>query len=130
MVLAGTVLAHGKRRHGRGGAVVEHVADDGKPRSAVRTVRQGIPITAIGWLEQFTQAICARGHARRDEDVAPQALMAWGDDELGIPLRQHRVAGYPFDHREWWGFSLKGSQEPIDIVPLALCLDEHLLAIV
>src|SRR5262249_51531821 len=62
MVLAGTVLAHGKRRYGRDGAVIWYILDNGKPRPAVRTVRQGIAIAAIGWLEQFTQAICARGH--------------------------------------------------------------------
>src|SRR5437867_2993310 len=96
MVLAGTVLAHGKHRHGGGGAVVGHVADDGKPRSAIRTVRQGIPIAAVGWLAQFTQAIGARGHVRRDEDVALHAPMAWGDDEPGVSLWRHRVASDPF----------------------------------
>src|SRR6266700_422417 len=56
--------------------------------------------------------------------------MACGDDEPRVSLRRHRAACDPFDHREWWGFPLKGSQEPVDIVPLTLCLDEHPLAIV
>jgi hypothetical protein len=131
MVLAGTVLTHGKRCHGRNGAVIWHVLDNGKPRPAVRTVGQGIAIAAIGWLAQFTQAIYARSHVRRDKGMLLQAPMAWGDDEPGVPaLRRHRAAGYPLNHREWWGLPLKGNQEPLDIALLAFCLNAYPLAIV
>ena len=84
MVFAGTVLTHGKHRHGRRGAVVRDGADDGKPWSAVRAVRQGIAITAIGGL-QF-MAIGTRGHVWRDEGNAP-ARLAWSDGEAGVSCK-------------------------------------------
>jgi hypothetical protein len=42
--------------------------------------------------------------------------MARDDAEPGFFLRRYGTAGYPFDHCEWWGFPLKGSQKTVDIV--------------
>src|SRR2546429_4511478 len=76
MVLAGAVLAHRKRRHGGSGAVVGHVADDGKPRSAIRTVRQSISIAAVGRLEKVNPRNLPPGPHRTAEKLQPPAPLA------------------------------------------------------
>src|SRR5215467_11485545 len=47
-----------------------------------------------------------------------------------MPLRGQLAVSDSRDHRQRWGFLLQGRQESLDIVPLALCRNDHPLAVV
>src|SRR5580765_5600667 len=61
-----TIGAHLEFFHRSVLSVVRHPFDDRKARPAIRAVREWIPITAIGRIEDFPQTICARCDIGKD----------------------------------------------------------------
>src|SRR5215469_2245082 len=59
--------AHFEGSHRGARAVVRNVADNGEPRTAIRTVDEGVAKTAVARIHHFAQALVADGHVRRNE---------------------------------------------------------------
>ena len=66
-VFGGAPLAQGEVLHGRAGAIVGQLLDDGEARAAVRAVDERIAIAAVVGVEQFARAIVAGGKVGRHE---------------------------------------------------------------
>ena len=62
-----TGRTHGEAGHRGQRAVIGDVAGDRKTRATVGAVDKGVAIAAIGWVEEFTQAVSTDGLVRRDQ---------------------------------------------------------------
>ena len=81
-VLRLAAWAQGKRLHGRFVAVVGGVQNNCETRATVGAVDEGIAVTSIRWIEQFSQAVIAQTHVRRNQRV-PCLLRRALDDAKG-----------------------------------------------
>ena len=71
-----TCRAHRKRRHRGARPVIRDIANDGKARSAVGAIDEGIAIATVARVEHFTHAIRADRDVRRNEGANFFALAA------------------------------------------------------
>ncbi len=87
-VLPPAVGAHREAGHRRGRAVVRHVAGDRVAGPAVRAVREGVGVAAVGRVPHLAQALRAGGEVGRDRDPADPLALARDDGEPGDGLRR------------------------------------------
>ena len=144
-VLTGARRAHRKARHGRAGAVVGELVDDGEARPAVGAVDKRVVVPAVFWIKKLAQAVGARGdvgaHERREvllgralhnAEVAaghsarhPQLLMGAGGRDMAV------VEGVDVHGVHTCGCRVlggEGEHKAVECRGVALCLDVHAVA--
>ena len=83
LILRLTRWTERKPGHGGKGAVVGNAGHDGPAGTAVGAGDEGVPVAAISWIKQLTQAIGAQGRVRRDLRL-PLAVAAGKDHKTGL----------------------------------------------
>ena len=87
-ILRLALWAHGERTHRGEGAVIGDISDDCKPRAAVGTVEEGIPVAPVTGISQLPQAILTDAHVGADQGVVLAALLAGSNGKSRIVLQR------------------------------------------
>src|SRR5450759_1652651 len=83
--------------HGGVGPIIRDVVDDAKARAAVCAVDEGVTITAVGRIEEFSLAVRADRDVGRNRDKFTGLGLAFVDRELRITVWWTGLAFYFID---------------------------------
>ena len=120
-----TIGTHGKRSHGGFGAIVGDVFDDGKARSAVGAVDEGIAVATVGWVEEFAQAIGADADIRRDGLESALYRFRMEDVKGTEAVRGLERSAQFINAGKWRGFVTQCLDEGVQHIPFAIHFDVH-----
>ena len=130
LVLGAARGAHGEGAHRRALPVVGDAQHDREARPAVRAVREGVAVAAVGRVEDLGQAGVARravgGHERRGRPGAP----AGQDLEAVLAGRGRVSARHALDGGQRRSLRAHAAHEALDRGAVALHLDHHAALVV
>ena len=129
LVLAAAIGAEQEPCHRGQRPVVRNADDDREPRSALRTVDEGVAEPPIVRIEELSEALVAGRDVRRDRR-RPTRRRACLDDELGVPTWGRRLGKNGIHTRERGCLATQVGREPIELGGLSLGLDDHSLAVI
>src|SRR6266704_1002398 len=84
LILTLAFPTHREHTHRRLFAIIRHILDNRKARSAIRAVDKGIVEVPVSWIEEFKQAVVTSSSIRRDERFALGTSLAMSNDESRI----------------------------------------------
>ncbi len=131
VVLGCARRAQRESAHGRIGAVVWQTNGDGEPRPAVGAVDKRIAVSAIGRVEQFSQAVVTDRHVGRHERARrPRRLGSRRSGRSAHPSASTAAVVDAVDPGQRRGFGAKAHLEAIHVFGAALDLHEHAVGVV